>query len=140
MKLWQKITITVVGLMLVVLAGYKVHDYWIWRTPYQNQTESKELLSNKVNKLSEEQESAFYDIARGAIQTMDKDIKFTNLEDYSLYVEKTKGKNMYYLDYVVKGPFKLKFDTTMTLRIKAKMLKGNTHFRIMKYNSDLSDY
>lgn len=140
MKKWQKITIAVVSLLVVIFAGYKIHDYWIWRTPYTNQTEAKELLSNKVDKLSDEQETAFYDIARGAIQTMNKDIKFTNLEDSSLYVEKAKGKNMYYLDYVVKGPFKLKFDTTMTLKIKEKTLKGNTHFKIMKYDSDLSDY
>lgn len=141
MKKWQKILIaTVLVIGVGGFAGYKIHDYWIWRTPYLNQTESRELLSNKIDKLSDEQETAFYDLARSAMQVEDKNLKFTNLDDVSLYVKKAKGKNMYYIDYVVKGPFKLKFDTTMTLRIKAKTLKGDTPFTIMKYDSDLDDY
>lgn len=141
MKKWQKILIAVVLIVGVGgFTGYKIHDYWVWRTPYQNKIESKELLSNKVDKLSNEQEEAFYDIARGAIQTEDKSIKFTNLDNVSLYVEKAKGKDMYYLDYIVKSSlFKLKFDTTMTLRIKEKTLKGDTPFTIMKFDSDLVD-
>lgn len=138
MKKWQKILISVGALMIIVFVGYRIHDYWIWRTPYQNQTEPKELLSDKTHELTEEQEAAFYDIARGAIRAQDKDIKFTNLDDYSLYVKKDKGKNKYYIDYVCKSPnFKIKFDTEITIKINAKTLKGDTHFKILDLDSDL---
>ncbi|KRM07729.1 hypothetical protein FC89_GL000170 [Liquorilactobacillus ghanensis DSM 18630] len=142
MKKWMKVLLgVIVAVLILFFAGSEIHEWYVWRTPKYNSTQSTVLLSAEADKLTSEQEEAFYSLSRAAIQTEFKDIKFTNLDDYSLYVRKTKEKHMYYIDYVCKSTvLKMRFDTTMYMRIKNSSLKGNTHFVIYNFKSDLSKF
>lgn len=141
-KKWMKVLLGVIVAVILIFAGSKIHDWYIWRAPYYNSTKTVELLSARTQKLNENQEEAFYDIARGAIQSEIKGIKFTNLDDYSLYVKKTGPKHVYYIDYVCKSTVlvKMRFDTTMRVKLDSSSLKGETHFTIYNFKSDLSKF
>ena len=130
------ILIVVIVLGLLGFGGYKGYQWYIWRTPDYYSKSDKVLLSNKVHKLTKEQEQAFTDIAWGAIQTKDKDIKRSGFDDYSLYVEKGKAPKTYDIVYVCKADDGTKLETDMTLKIDESTLKGDTHFTIEKYSSD----
>lgn len=133
------ISIVVIALGLIGFVSYKGYQWWIWRTPDYYSKSDKVLLSAKVHKLTQQQEQAFTDIAWGAIKTKDPDIKRDedNYEDYSLYVEKDKAPKTYDIVYICKANDGTKLETDMTLKINESTLKGNTHFTIKKYSSDL---
>lgn len=132
------VLIVVIVLGLLGFGGYKGYQWYIWRTPDYYSKSDKVLLSDKVHKLTNQQKQAFTDIAWGAIETKDKDIKRqeSNYEDYSLYVEKDKAPKTYDIVYVCKADDGTKLETDMTLKIDEPTLKGDTHFTIKKYSSD----
>jgi len=111
-----------------------------WLAPHYNEKKDTILLSDKVDKLNDKQENAFYSIARGAISSEDPSIEFTNLDDYSLFVKKAVGKHTYYLEYVCENPtIKMRFDTTVTVKLDKESLKGDTPFTYTELDSDLID-
>jgi len=116
-------------------------NYRHWSAPYYNQTGSHNLLSSKVDKLNDDQETAFYDIAKGAMQTQDKNLNFDNLNDDSLYVEKINKKKTYHIEYVCQSNLflKIKFRTSLNVTLKKSSLKEDTKFIFYDYKSDLTD-
>jgi len=134
--------------IIVLFVGYNQYTAYqkrekeriAWLAPHYNETKDTVLLSDSVDKLNDKQKNAFYSIARGAIESEDPSIEFTNLDDYSLFVKKAVGKHTYYLDYVCENPtIKMRFDTTVTVKLKHESLKGDTPFTYTEFSSDITD-
>lgn len=71
--------------------------------PAYESTKAQVLLSNKVDKLNDDQEAAFYTLAKRACKLATKG-DGSNWDDFkpvSLYVEKTKAKHAYQIAYVI---------------------------------------
>lgn len=117
-------------------------NYRHWSAPYFNKTENHVLLSDKVDKLNDDQEEAFYDIARNAIKSKESNIGFDNLKDKSLYVEKTNKKRTYHIEYVCQSDVLVKFNfrTSMNVVLKNNSLKNDNRFKFYDYKSDLTEF
>ena len=127
---------SIVALLILVAVGYKTYDWYIWRAPSYNSTKKEVLLSSKVDKLSDQQEEAFWGYARGAIES-DLNISTDNLEDDTLYVEKTDKKHVYHVEYVCKGEI---LGTTFKYRTKVDITpKSSLKESKFKYNNFQSD-
>lgn len=85
----------------------------------------------------------FIKLLKGVILSEDKSIKFTNIDDVGIYVEKIKGKGAYYIKYECKTTFsKLRFDTVMRVYLKNPTIVSSSqvHFRYNHFKSDLLDF
>jgi len=131
---------SIVALLILAAVGYKTYDWYIWRAPSYNSTKKEVLLSSKVDKLSDQQEEAFYDYARGAIEGK-LNINMENLDDASLYVEKTNKKHVYYVEYTCKGELLgTTFKYKTKLNIKTKPSLKDDHFSYNNFESDLTNF
>ena len=131
--------------ILLLAGGFGIKsyvNYRHWSAPYFNKTENHVLLSDKVDKLNDDQEEAFYDIARNAIKSKESNIGFDNLKDKSLYVEKTNKKRTYHIEYVCQSDVLVKFNfrTSMNVVLKNNSLKNDNRFKFYDYKSDLTEF
>ena len=142
---YTKWWIYVILVAILVLGGFGIKsyvNYRHWSAPYYSQTGSHVLLSDKVDKLNDDQETAFYNIAKGAIQTKDSKVSFDNLKDKGLYVKKLNKKKTYHIEYVCQSNLiiKMNFRTSFNATLKSNSLKEDTKFDFYDYKSDLTDF
>lgn len=144
MKKNKKVWIIVFSVIVVVIiAVVGLYQYEKTLIPYYNNTSKNiVLLSNKENKLNDDQIDEFYNIARGALTSHDKELSFTNLDDYSLYVEKLKGeKGKYLINYTCENPTtKLRFENKIEVVLKSDKIQSDEGFSYEILKSDLLDF
>lgn len=130
-------------LVIIIIAIVGLYQYGKTLIPYYNNTSKNiVLVSNKENKLTDEQIDEFYNIARGALTSHDKDLNFTNLDDYSLYVEKLKGeKGKYLINYICENPTtKLRFENKIEVVLQSDKLGSDEDFSYEILKSDLLEF
>ena len=142
---YTKWWIYVILVAILVLGGFGIKsyvNYRHWSAPYYNQTGSHVLLSDKVDKLNDDQKEAFYGIAKSAIQSKDSKISFDNLKDKGLYVEKMNKKKTYHIEYVCQSDLilKMNFRTSMNITLNKNSLKEDSSFNFYDYKSDLTNF
>lgn len=100
--------ISFIGIFVVVagIIGIIVSDN-SHKIPYYNSSTNHIILSDKINKLSSnQQKEEMFTLARNALKTKtDKNqrIDWSNFDDDSLYVEKLKRPHVYLLGYTIQS-------------------------------------
>lgn len=100
-------------LLVISGCGNKANQF-----PEYNETKKDvELLSSNKQELNEQQENAFYSIARNVVG---KEADMLHFDDFTLFVKKVKGeKGKYYLEYACENPTtKMRFMNKMNITIK----------------------
>ncbi|GET14573.1 hypothetical protein SN4111_08350 [Ligilactobacillus agilis] len=129
---------SIVALLILVAVGYKTYDWYIWRAPSYNSTKKEVLLSPNVDKLSDQQEEAFYAYVHGALED-ELNVSMESLDDYSLYVEKTNKKHVYYVEYTCRAVlYGIIFKYNTKLNIETKPSLKNDYFGYSNFESDLA--
>lgn len=105
-KILQIILPSTVFVIICVAGGIKLHDWYIWHAPAYDSTEKQVLLSSKIDKLTDEQENAFWGyahaVAHSEFKVDDKNVANEDIEDESLLVKKSNEKHKYDISYVCK--------------------------------------
>lgn len=105
-KILQIILPSTVFVIICVAGGIKLHDWYIWHAPAYDSTEKQVLLSSKIDKLTDEQENAFWEyahaVAHSEFKVDDKNVANEDIEDESLLVKKSNEKHKYDISYVCK--------------------------------------
>ncbi|KRK80277.1 hypothetical protein [Companilactobacillus nodensis] len=140
-KFWIITFTSIIALVALFFGVQKYREYKSWQAPYYSQTGKHVLLSSDTDKLSDNQEEAFYNLVKGAIKSDDSKADFTNIEDKSLYVEKMKQKQTYYIEYVCTSNIlvKLNYKTSVIIKLKSSDLKNSTKFTYWDFHSTLTD-
>ena len=100
--------ISFIGIFVVVagIIGIIVSDN-SHKIPYYNSSTNHIILSDKINKLSSnQQKEEMFTLARNALKTKtdkDQNIDWSNFDDDSLYVEKLKRPHVYLLGYTIQS-------------------------------------
>lgn len=108
--------------------------------PYYNDAnEEAILLSKNVEALNENQTSLFYEIARGAVEAnSDEDI--SNFEDYSLRVEKIKGKGKYKINYILQDVYDDSlYESSMIVELEDEDLASDKSFKIYDFSFEYDE-
>lgn len=143
----KKITIIGIGTIVLLITVFGIIKYKEYKkqnsyeAPFYN-VENKKIVvaSSDNNQLNDKQLNRFYRIAEGAVFTKNK-VDFTNLDDFSIYIEKVKEKGNYYIEYICENPIlKMRFKSTMTLHLNDKDLRTKKQFDIIKYKSDFDNF
>ena len=151
MKKKSWIIVTILGVILLVMGSWLLYDNHQKQVdiskhsaPYYSETSKKTvLLSSSADKLNDYQEEQFYSIARGAIDSTVREDLSDKMDDKSLYVEKTKGKGRYYIEYVSRwdaGFFKQNFTTAFVVKLKTSDFRKSNTFTTYGFDSDLTDF
>lgn len=105
-KILQIILPSTVFVIICVAGGIKLHDWYIWHAPAYDSTEKQVLLSSKIDKLTDEQENAFWEyvhaVSHSEFKVDDKNVANEDIEDESLLVKKSNEKHKYDISYVCK--------------------------------------
>lgn len=110
--------------------------------PAYESSKAQVLLSNKVDKLNDDQESAFYTLAQRAckLATKGDGSNWDNFEPVSLYVEKTKAKHAYQIAYMISPKnnqaIQIEYDLTLILDDN-KLDDGQGAFHYKDFNLNL---
>ncbi|MDC2805040.1 hypothetical protein [Leuconostoc suionicum] len=116
-------TISFIGILIVVagIIGIIVSDN-LHKIPYYNSSTNHIILSDKINKLSgDQQKKEMFTLARNALKKeTDKNQNFdwSNFEDDSLYVEKLKSPHVYLLGYTIQSRKPLVLNIRYNLVVK----------------------
>lgn len=100
--------ISFIGIFVVVagIIGIIVSDN-SHKIPYYNSSTNHIILSDKINKLSSnQQKEEMFTLARNALKTKtdkEQNIDWSNFDDDSLYVEKLKRPHVYLLGYTIQS-------------------------------------
>lgn len=141
MRFWIKIVILIVTLdFLIVFSIYKWYEGWIWETPYYNSHQRVELVSDDqaVHRLTSQQYYAFVRLTKYAIKQQLHNYNFQGLHGYTIEIWKTRQPHVYYINYVCGTVFfNQRFSTVTDVRINSVTLKGQPHFKIVKFVSHL---
>ncbi|MDN2452896.1 hypothetical protein [Lactobacillus sp. UCMA15818] len=141
MRSWIKISIIIVILDLLIVFGvYHWYEKLIWKTPYYSSTQDIELVSDdqQVQRLTSQQYHGFIRLTHRAIKRQLDGYNFEDLHGYNIEIWKTKQPHVYYINYVCGTDFLVqRFSTVMSIRIKEPTLRGNPHFKIVKFISHL---
>lgn len=126
--------------ILAMYAGIGRYIYLksTWKAPEYESTKVKTLLSNRVDRLTKQQEDAFW---RDARWIANKELDFDDgIDSDSLYVEKTKIKHMYSIRYTCEGKIdgeKTSYDTSFDY-VPQKSLKDG-EFRYYLFTAKEND-
>ncbi|MEY8736256.1 hypothetical protein AB9M75_03140 [Lactobacillus sp. AN1001] len=126
--------------ILAMYAGIGRYIYLksAWKAPEYESTKVKTLLSNRVDRLTKQQEDAFW---RDARWIANKELDFDDgIDSDSLYVEKTKIKHMYSIRYTCEGKIdgeKTSYDTSFDY-VPQKSLKDG-EFRYYLFTAKEND-
>ena len=132
-------------IVLFVVGGVVSLNYWNSHRmdiPYYELEQRQVILSDKINKTSNDQENGLFYLARqsakkAATMADGSESEWNNLKDSSLYVEKTKEKHVYLFYYVVQSskPMKLKIRYRIKLRLNNPSLYTNKlNYDIVEFN------
>lgn len=97
-----------IGILIVVagIIGIIVSDN-SHKIPYYNSSTNHIILSDKINKLSgDQQKEEMFTLARNALKKKtdkNQSIDWSNFDDNSLYVEKLKRPHVYLLGYTIQS-------------------------------------
>lgn len=116
--------ISFIGIFVVVagIIGIIVSDN-SHKIPYYNSSTNHIILSDRINKLSSnQQKEEMFTLARNALKTKtdkNQNIDWSNFDDDSLYVEKLKAPHVYLLGYTIQSrkPLILKIRYNLVVKI-----------------------
>lgn len=126
--------------ILAMYAGIGRYIYLksVWKAPEYESTKVETLLSSKVDRLTEQQEDAFW---RDARWIANKELDFDDgIDSDALYVEKTKFQHMYHIRYTCEGKVdgeKTSYDTSFDY-VPHKSLK-DADFRYYLFTAEEND-
>ncbi|MGX4593431.1 hypothetical protein JNUCC76_05750 [Leuconostoc sp. JNUCC 76] len=137
-------TISFIGILIVVagIIGIIVSDN-LHKIPYYNSSTNHIILSDKINKLSgDQQKKEMFTLARNALKKeTDKNQNFdwSNFEDDSLYVEKLKSPHVYLLGYTIQSRkplvLNIRYDLVVKIGVNNSRAKSD---EIQVLNMELS--
>lgn len=145
-KINKKTIIIALSAIIIILGAWfgisKYIDYKHWQAPMYESKKEEILLSDKEDKMNNDQEQEFTNIAHSIISQEREETDFENdFDDKSLFVKKTNEKKTYYVEYVCRyEPMKMNFTTTFFVKLDHSSLKKDVTYRYWNYNSDLTDY
>lgn len=116
-------TISFIGILIVVagIISIIVSDN-SHKIPYYNSSTNHIILSDKLNKLSgDQQKEEMFTLARNALKKetdKNQSVDWSNFDDDSLYVEKLKSPHVYLLGYTIQSQKPLILNIRYNLVVK----------------------
>lgn len=116
-------TISFIGILIVVagIICIIVSDN-SHKVPYYNSSTNHIILSDRINKLSgDQQKEEMFTLARNALKKetdKNQNVDWSNFDDDSLYVEKLKSPHVYLLGYTIQSQKPLILNIRYNLVVK----------------------
>ncbi|WP_179394801.1 hypothetical protein [Lacticaseibacillus absianus] len=134
-KWWLVCVGVVIGLIVGRVAMHRLQP----TTPAYEAMKRTVLLSDRVDKLTDSEKTAFYTLARRAAKVATRDeptADWARFKDTRLYVEKTSKQHEYLLNYTVEAQSPFRVQVTYQLKLtlsEPTLMAGKVPFKLRAF-------